>query len=118
MKTEIGCENSDLFVEVITGDDQKRVYLNPELGSYALGILQPFLDRYLQDNGGDLDYIHGEDSLRELAEDGIGILLEPIRNESFFKDIILGGVYPRKTFSIGHANDKRYYMEARRIRSS
>ncbi len=46
----------------------------------------------------------------------LGIILPDISKESFFDAIIRDGAFPRKTFSIGHANEKRYYMEARRIR--
>jgi hypothetical protein len=55
--------------------------------------------------------------MRELsAQPGnIGFFLPPISKDSFFKTVIVDGALPRKTFSMGHAKDKRFYMECRRI---
>ncbi len=81
-------------------------------------VLQSFLDRYLEAHPGvEIDYVHGEDAVRELAEkDGnLGILLGPIDKNGLFPAIAAGGVLPRKTFSMGEAYEKRYYMECRRI---
>ena len=65
-----------------------------------------------------MDYIHGDDTLRLLCrtKQAVGFMLPPIDKESFFRTVNLYGAMPRKTFSIGHANEKRSYMEARRIR--
>ena len=83
-----------------------------------LAALQPFLDRYVQQNGGSMDYIHGEDVLRALADRPgcLGFLLPVIDKDSFFGSIVRDGVLPRKTFSMGQAHDKRFYLEARKIR--
>ncbi len=83
-----------------------------------MGILQGFLDAWLAENEGQIDYIHGDDSLRRLAraEDSIGFLLPDVEKNAFFRSIMLDGVLPRKTFSMGQAREKRYYLEARRIR--
>ena len=65
----------------------------------------------------DIDYIHGEQALRSLAGDGhTGLLLPELKKEQFFDDLVGNGVYPRKTFSMGEAEGKRYYIEARRLR--
>jgi len=89
-------------------------------GKLVLADLQGFLDDYILQYGGELDYIHGEDALRRLIDKGngreAGFLLQPVTNYGFFSHIASSGVYPRKTFSIGHANDKRYYLETRDIR--
>ena len=63
-----------------------------------------------------IDYIHGEDTLARLAVCGaIGIFCEDFRKDSLFTAVAKDGPLPRKTFSMGHAWDKRYYLEARRI---
>ena len=69
-------------------------------------------------NGGIIDYIHGEDALCQLAqaESSIGFILPPVEKNAFFQGIIAGGTLPRKTFSMGHAREKRYYLEARKIK--
>lgn len=81
-------------------------------------LVQNYIDAYLKDNGGEVDYIHGENDLKELcAEKGCaGILLGAIDKSTFFSYVVKNGVLPRKTFSMGEANEKRYYMEARRIK--
>ena len=84
-----------------------------------VGTLQKFLDLYIADHPGVLiDYIHDEDSLRALAaEEGtVGFLFHGMSKGDLFPAILSGGPLPRKTFSMGHARDKRYYLEARRIR--
>ena len=84
----------------------------------AVGTLQTFLDGYLQAHGGEVDYIHGDDVTRELGsrEGNMGFLLPAMGKEQLFKTVMADGVLPRKTFSMGHAQDKRYYLEARRIK--
>ena len=83
-----------------------------------VGTLQNFLDHYLKEQGGKIDYIHGEDVTRRLAreEKTIGFLLPAMGKEQLFPTVIHDGVLPRKTFSMGEAHDKRFYLEARKIR--
>ncbi len=83
----------------------------------AVGTLQNFLDGYLTE-GSSVDYIHGEDVARALGtqKGNIGFLLEPMAKDELFKTVIFDGVLPRKTFSMGEAHDKRFYLEARKIR--
>ena len=81
-------------------------------------LLQKFLDEYLQthkDTG--IDYIHGEASVKQLARDkhAIAILLGALDKNALFPAIAAGGVLPRKTFSMGEAEEKRYYIECRMI---
>ena len=84
----------------------------------AVGTLQAFLDDYIKENGGEVDYIHGDEVTDELgARPGnIGFKLPAMGKEQLFKTVMADGVLPRKTFSMGHAQDKRYYVEARRIK--
>ena len=84
-----------------------------------VGTLQQFLDDYAKSHPAmEVDYIHDEDSLRALAdaEGTIGFLFRGMEKEDLFPAIVAGGPLPRKTFSMGHARDKRYYLEARKIK--
>ncbi|MCP5159495.1 MAG: DUF1015 domain-containing protein [Gammaproteobacteria bacterium] len=80
--------------------------------------LQAFLDQYLE-NRPDvrLDYIHGEDTLEQLSAqpDNIGFYLPALAKNDFFRTVIRDGALPRKTFSMGEADEKRFYLECRRI---
>ena len=83
-----------------------------------VATLQNFLDDFLAKNPkSHIDYIHGADVVRELSQDArnMGFLLPDPAKEDLFRGVILDGVLPRKTFSMGEAQDKRYYMEARKI---
>lgn len=85
----------------------------------AVGSLQTFLDVWLGENPEvEIDYVHGEDVTVSLGRrDGnVGFLLPGIGKDAFFRSIAVDGPLPRKTFSMGHARDKRFYMEARAIR--
>lgn len=84
-----------------------------------VGTLQGFLDSWLeQHRTAEIDYIHGADVATELARrpDAIAFLLPAMGKEELFPTVIHDGVLPRKTFSMGEAQDKRFYLEGRRIR--
>ena len=72
----------------------------------------------MQNNPGIIDYIHGEEATCQLSQVNgtIGLILPPVEKNAFFQGIIAGGTLPRKTFSMGHAQEKRYYLEARKIK--
>lgn len=81
-------------------------------------ILQGILDKYLETHDNvSIDYIHGDEALHGLVQEtkGCGIFLQSIDKSTLFPAINAGGVLPRKTFSIGEANEKRYYMECHKI---
>ncbi len=84
----------------------------------AVGTLQAFIDEYLNDYPGEVDYIHGDEVTDALGSKpgNIGFKLPAMGKEQLFKTVMADGVLPRKTFSMGHAQDKRYYVEARKIR--
>ena len=77
-----------------------------------------FLDEYLKDHKGKIDYIHGEEVTKEFAskEGNVGIIFDAMAKEELFRTVILDGALPRKTFSMGHSYDKRFYLEARKIK--
>ncbi len=104
---------------VMTAQGQHTTITVPHPDSYLpVGTLQNFLDDYLPQVGGSVDYIHGEDVVEQLASrpGNVGFLLPPMAKEALFPTVIRDGVLPRKTFSMGEAQDKRFYLEARRIR--
>ncbi len=87
-------------------------------GELAVAVLQELLDAYLADHSGQIDYIHGEKEVTALAgnEGCVGFLLPAMEKGQLFRGVIDRGVLPRKTFSMGHAREKRYYLEGRKIK--
>jgi hypothetical protein len=84
----------------------------------AVGTIQSFLDAFLKDGGAEkIDYVHGEDVVERLAlqAGNAGFYLAGMHKSELFKTVILDGALPRKTFSMGEAREKRFYMEARKI---
>lgn len=84
----------------------------------AVGSLQDFLDAWLAAHpGAEIDYVHGEEPVDRLARraGNCGFVLPAIGKDTFFRSIAVDGSFPRKTFSMGHALDKRFYLECRRI---
>jgi hypothetical protein len=90
---------------------------NP-LANLAVGSVQPVLDRYLKEgHASSIDYVHGEEAVFSLASQpgNSGIYLPAMPKDELFRTVLLDGALPRKTFSMGEAHEKRFYMEARRI---
>ncbi len=103
----------------VYGENQGVVSVPDPAAQLPVGTLQNFLDWYLaRHKGVRVDYIHGEDVVRKLAAqpDTVGFLLPAMGKEELFPTVIRDGVLPRKTFSMGEAHDKRFYLEARKIR--
>lgn len=126
MKDELGIVDNTKWLEpekeqqvvysVIKGKKEKLIITEPT-SKLTVGTLQNFLDDYLEHNKGEIDYVHGNSTLYNLSKepDSIGFLLPPMPKEKLFPTVIFEGALPRKTFSIGNAQDKRYYTEARKI---
>ena len=114
----LAAEGSDHRFTVVSADGEETVaVLNPE-GAIPCETIQKFLDSFLSRHPeAGIDFIHGERSLRALAAkpETVGFLLPDIDKHSFFKDVEKLGVLPRKTFSMGEADEKRFYMEAKKI---
>ena len=105
-------------ITLLIGERKETVYLPKSAHPLAVGALQPILDEYLSTHAGtSVDYIHGEESLAALAKrpGAVGFLFAGMQKYDLFPSVRIGGSLPRKTFSMGHADDKRFYMEARRI---
>lgn len=103
---------------MVSGGMHRTITVPNPPAQLAVGTLQAFLDEYLPAVGGRVDYVHGEDVVERLcsAEGNVGFLLPPMDKNQLFPTVIRDGVLPRKTFSMGEARDKRFYLEARRIR--
>lgn len=110
-------DESDQFVICSYGSEEKKFWINNKSSNLSVGSLQNFLDKYIKENGGKIDYIHGTDTVKSLAEKhcGIGFILPDMNKSQLFPTVIKDGALPRKTFSMGHAEDKRFYIEARKI---
>ena len=114
----LAADGSDHRFTVVSADGEETVaVLNPE-GAIPCETIQKFLDAFLAKHPeAGIDFIHGEGSLRALAAkpETVGFLLPDIDKHSFFRDVEKLGVLPRKTFSMGEADEKRFYMEAKKI---
>ena len=100
------------------GPDLGLLEFEPSPGALAVGTLQEFLDAHVgKYPEASIDYIHGDDVVRSLASGPrrVGFYLPALDKGSLFSVVISGGTLPRKTFSLGEASEKRFYMEARRI---
>lgn len=112
------CAQGGYPVQWVIGNRTGTVYLDRARGELAVAVLQEFLDKWLSENVGTIDYIHGDEEVVALAqkENAIGFLLPAMEKHQLFRGVISGGALPRKTFSMGHAREKRYYLEGRKIR--
>ena len=84
----------------------------------TVGTVQHWLDEIIQKKGSmEIDYIHGDDSILELGSllNNTGVYLPAMPKDALFRSVITDGPLPRKTFSMGEANQKRYYLECRKI---
>lgn len=114
-------ENSTVdfgFIYIDGNGNQKFVLLKTKIKELAVARLQPEIDEFLKtEKAGEIDYIHGSDEVIKLGmkKDSLGILLPPIAKESFFETINSRGPLPRKSFSMGEADEKRFYLECRRL---
>ena len=115
----INKEGNGQRVRVITENIDEDWFIENPKSNIAVGSIQMFLDEYLKENEGKIDYIHGEDVTKELGSKtgNVGFIFDAMEKRDLFKTVILDGALPRKTFSMGHANDKRYYLEARKIKN-
>lgn len=110
-------KTSDQYVICSCKGTEKKLYINKKSSNLSVGSLQNFLDGYIKANDGKIDYIHGADTVKSLAEkhNGIAFILPDMDKSQLFPTVIKDGALPRKTFSMGHAEDKRFYIEARKI---
>ena len=115
---DINEEGNGEYFELVTENMDKKLYISNPKSNISVGSIQIFLDEYLKENKGKIDYIHGDETTRNMgkAPGNVGILFEAMPKEELFRTVILDGALPRKTFSMGHSYDKRFYLEARKIK--
>lgn len=116
-KDSIAYTSGDDIVFIDSQNDIHMKLLNED-GRLPVDILQKFLDQYLETHQkSEIDYVHGQDAVEKLSKqkNNCGILLGAIDKNTLFPAIAAGGVLPRKTFSMGEAYEKRYYVECRKI---
>ena len=109
---------SDFTVDYVCANGCGKVSIPANGASLACGALQQLLDAYVAEHGGEIDYIHGDDTAATLGKQAgnISFLLEVFEKVELFTIVDRDGTLPRKAFSMGHAEDKRYYLECRKIR--
>lgn len=103
---------------VITADGEREIGIKPT-AKLPVGTLQTYLDEYLKKHSDiKIDYIHGIDATKNLCkqENTVGFIFDGMKKDELFEAIKADGSLPRKTFSMGHAEDKRYYIEGRKIK--
>ncbi|MBR2213050.1 MAG: DUF1015 domain-containing protein [Eubacterium sp.] len=109
------------------GMQKFKYYMGEEEGEFEVkataklpvGTLQGFIDLYIEENPEvRVDYIHGQNVVKKLAkkENTLGFIYEGIKKDNFFDAIIQDGSLPRKTFSMNEADEKRFYIETRKIK--
>ena len=110
--------NSDQVIGFVKGNQYGALVIKNPSQKLEVATLQIFLDAYLKNHKEIIvDYIHGDDTLVKLSSkpNALGLFLPTIEKKSFFKNVITNGIYPRKTFSMGEAEEKRVYLECRKI---
>lgn len=101
----------------VYGNTEREISVRPA-SKLAVGTLQAYLDDYLKVHKDvKIDYIHGSDSLKKLAgeRNALGFLFDGMKKDELFDAVRQDGSLPRKTFSMGVADDKRFYLECRKI---
>ena len=113
ISSDDGCE-----IPWCIGDRKGSIRISVPKGQLPVAVLQNFLDKWLSENAGRIDYIHDTDAVEAFAkqEKTIGLLLPVFDKTELFEFGASGKILPRKTFSLGHSREKRYYLEGRKIR--
>ena len=109
-----GSGNDDHLIRYVYNGNEGEMLIENTFSNLAVGAVQNFIDKM----GYDVDYIHGDDTTKRLAskENAFGFILSSMEKESLFETVIKDGALPRKTFSMGEAHEKRFYIEAKRIK--
>ncbi len=102
---------------LVSPEGERTVGMSGALELLTVGTAEAFVGALLADcPDASVDYVHGEDAVRQLAQKGaVGMLMPGLKKADLFRGVVLGGVLPRKTFSMGHAEEKRYYNECRSL---
>ncbi len=101
-----------------TEEEEGEIYIKNPSSALPVGEIQNFLFEFAKKHPEcEIDYIHGIENLKTLAKEEhcIGFIFDGMRKDELFYSVIKDGALPRKTFSMGHADDKRFYLECRKI---
>ena len=111
-------EGATHTIRLITADGEKSLQLKGFTLGKLIGSAEEFCQNYMAAHGGKIDYIHNDDTAIGMGRQAgcAAILLPKMEKSELFTSIITSGIFPRKSFSIGHAEDKRYYLECRAIK--
>lgn len=103
-------------VTLLAGKREMEIETGMPLGA-LVALVDELLGDWRREHGGEPDYIHGDEEARALGgkPSSVGVLLPRLEKAELFPYITEHGPYPKKSFSIGHARDKRYYLECRAI---
>ncbi len=118
LQTTVQYTATSQCIGLLQAGKQYQVNFKKPCTNLAVGTLQQFLDHLLKEQAGSsIDYVHGDKVLYNLSmkEGNIGFLLPAMQKNDFFQTVILDGSLPRKTFSMGDAKEKRFYLECRKI---
>jgi len=118
VKKVMGQKGPEHLIGLVTSQSSEIAIIKNPSSNLPVGTLQPFLDQWLKEgSAGKIDYVHGADVLlKQGSQPGnCGFFLPCMEKSDLFKTVLLDGALPRKTFSMGEAVEKRFYMEARKI---
>ncbi|MCD7853062.1 MAG: hypothetical protein LUG15_03675 [Oscillospiraceae bacterium] len=104
-------------VRLVTAAGEQRVELRGLSIGAVISAAERFCQEYIARHGGRIDYVHNDDTALSLGQkpDSAALLLPKMEKAELFPSIVRSGPFPKKSFSIGKAEDKRYYLECRRI---
>lgn len=104
-------------IEFVSDDFRGIAWIDSPDSNLPVGTLQAWLDDYVKRTGLEIDYVHGTEAVEKLSKgENTGFYLPAMDKKDLFKTVILDGALPRKTFSMGEAEEKRFYLECRGIR--
>ena len=111
-------EDGNREITLITESGNKTLRMSGLTMGELIGKCEDFCVSYTKVHGGYIDYIHGDGECIGFAsrKSCAGILMPKIEKSELFRSVIESGPFPKKSFSIGHAHDKRYYLECRKIK--
>jgi len=108
-----GCQQVDMYMQGTV----RRMWIQKPSSNVVTGSIQNFIDTYVQEFSGKVDYVHGSGVVQRLSaiKDNVGFIFPAMGKETLFETILVDDILPRKTFSMGKAEDKRFYLECRKI---
>jgi len=118
MTAEVNAAGATHRIGVVKADGYAVIEVADPDANLAVGTLQSFLDDFMKGGGAEsIDYVHGTEPLSNHGQKhgNLGFYLPPMDKHELFKSVILDGALPRKTFSMGEAFEKRFYVECREL---